>query len=103
MVRSPSRVGLSSSTVTRRTKRISPSSLVSRTVCSKTSPVSHRPLETRLPTASQVKVEPCWRVTNAPPRLAIPKRNAVVQKLRSLIHKSPGWTISRMASVIDRS
>src|SRR5208337_3602344 len=32
-----------------------------------------------------------------------PKRNAVVQKLRSLIHKSPGWTISRMASVIDRS
>src|SRR5271166_168339 len=103
MVRSPSRVAWSNSTVIRRAKRISPSSLVRRTFCSQTSPVSQRPLDTRLPTGSQFNVEACWRVTNVPPRFVIPKRNAVVQKLRSLIHKSPGWTISRMASVIARS
>ena len=57
---SPSRVGLSRTTVIRRAKRISPvSGLLSRTVCSKTLPVSIRPQARLLPANSQCSVEAC--------------------------------------------
>ena len=62
MVRSPSRVASSISSVIRLSKRISPSSLFSLSFFSYTSPVSQRPLYTLLPTFSQFNVEACCRV-----------------------------------------
>ena len=48
-------------------------------------------------------VEACCRITKNPSRRAIPKRNSVVQKLRSAIQRSFAATNSKTWSSSDRS